>query len=1052
MRLKKHIVLCILFCGINLFAGSITSENKILRAAVSDLNGDGKPDIALLTSQDGKTQLEIYYAGKGTVSGKADSIASTSDGGVNLTAGSLQGKTYLLVTAGKQKTDIFGPENQYRQPVTSASANQWVWHCSTGQLTHDNSLDIFHGACLRRFTPPDKISHGYFYGPQENNNGICEIYDLNGDGESDAAFTIRKKPGIRLYFAPFYGKLKIKPAELNEFAELKTPCMIQNMAFGDLNGDSRPDIAAATLSEYDIPSRKTYIFFQNSPVGFTDGASPDITIAGNGLPVIHRGNLYLANSYNGSIRVFASRNFSRPVKTVQTGLKNLNTFLLNNDCFIISGENAAGQSEVRWGKSIDELKTRTAIAAKTSFPHYMGAVYPAPQQAEYGNRWIPLKQVRIIPDGITADDLRIDFIKERIAELGGMVQTDSTPHPDETTVKLSLQKKSHPHGQAYYLTADADRKTIELTAFDNTGLTWAVGSFLQLTDRQNGGASVRAARIYDWPATPHRGYWSGESDFRKISKREWAKLHMLYKLDVMILIRPWNLIVQPGKWSTDWRKVHDRRYLADYQEMKKYFSDLGIEWCVSTHAIEGKAETKLNSASPGDFELICRQAEMAAANGGSFMFQYDDHRYPRHPQEISAFPNGGDADFEFIRKVTSKVWKKYPNTVFYFCPPMYWGPNAEPAYPDNRDDYLKRVSRLSEKIRFTWNGPSVCSTDIKPSDLEWAKKHYSRTPFILIFGGGPNIERWHFFTEPIAAWQKWYYKGMEKQIAGALLGTNQPQFLMLTLTFADYWHNPAAYDADRSIRQAFNSLIGSGSWEDACKITAELQKMNDYGYQVSPYFIRNRQKISGIIHTADTIFKRASAKNPELDKWTAYGHFIRIFRNALDKAGRVNSDIFSRNLNTIQADAEKETGFKAQRDILLSPYDFGGGAAPLFYSYRCAKRLATFIKGKKTRIAAMTASFNLKTEQLNGTYELVICGQDDDSPEKCPILIELNGNTVFQGANTFDRFGWNIRRFSIAAGLLKEGANSLVIRNLSDSGNISGPPFFILNYAILQKK
>lgn len=1052
MRLKKHIVLSFLFCGINLFAGSITSENKILRAAVSDLNGDGKPDIALLTSQGEKTQLEIYYAGAGTISGKADSVTPTSDGGVNLTAGCLQGKTYLFVTAGKQKTDIFGPENQYRKPVTSASANQWVRHCSTGQLTNGNSLDVFHGACLRRFTPPDKISHGYFYGPQENNNGICEIHDLNGDGESDAAFTIRKKPGIRLYFAPFYGKLKIKPAELDEFVELKTPCMIQNMAFGDLNGDGRPDIAAATLFEYDIPSRRTYIFFQNSPAGFTNGASPDITIAGNGFPVIHGKNLYLANAHNGSIQVFAAPNFSKPVKVIQTGLKNLNTFLLSNGSFIISGENAAGKSEVRWGTGIDELKPQTAIAVKTSFPHYMGAVYPVPQQAEYGERWISLKNVRIIPDGIAKDDLRIEFIRERITELGGVVHSDGTQRPDEVTVKLSLQKKSHPHKQAYYLSADADRKTIELTAFDNTGLTWAVGSFLQLTGRQNGKAAVQTAKIYDWPATPHRGYWSGSSDFKKISKREWAKLHMLYKLDVMILVRPWDLTAYKESWQADWRQVHDRRYLADYQEMKKYFTDLGIEWCVSTHAIQGKPETKLNSASPEDFELICRQAEMAAANSGSFMFQYDDHRYPRNPQEVSVFPNGGDADFEFINKVTSRIWEKYPDAVFYFCPPMYWGPDAAPSYPDDRDDYLKRVSRLPAKIRFTWNGPSVCSTGIKPSDLKWAEQHYSRSPFILIFGGGPNIERWHFFTEPAASWPAWYYKGMEKEIAGALLGTNQPHFLMLTLTFADYWHNPAAYNADRSIRQAFDSLIGNESWNDACRITAELQKMNNYGYEVSPYFIRNQQKISEIINTADTIFKRAAAKNPELDKWTAYRDFIRIFRSALNKAGKVNSEIFSRNLNVIQEDAKKETGFNAQQDILLSPYDFGGGAVPLLYSYRCAKRLATFIKGRKTRIAGMSAAFNLKAEQLNGTYELVICGQDDDSPEKCPIQIELNGNTVFQGANTFDRFGWNIRRFTIPAGLLKEGANSLIIRNLSDSGNISGPPFFMLNYAVLQKK
>ena len=98
----------------------------------------------------------------------------------------------------------------------------------------------------------------------------------------------------------------------------------------------------------------------------------------------------------------------------------------------------------------------------------------------------------------------------------------------------------------------------------------------------------------------------------------------------------------------------------------------------------------------------------------------------------------------------------------------------------------------------------------------------------------------------------------------------------------------------------------------------------------------------------------------------------------------------------------------------------------------------------------MTAGFPLQAEQLNRHYELIICGQDDDSTEKCPIRIELNGNLIFEGKNPFKRFGWNIQKFKIPAGLLKEGANTLTISNTADSGNVSGPPFFMLNYAVLK--
>ena len=1058
MRICKETIsfLGLLLCVAHLTAGTITPQSQILKSEVADVNNDKQPDIILLTAQNGKEQLEIYLGGKGTATGKADIVTAIQDGAgsSNLNTGTAGGKTYILVTGNRQRIFIFNPDDQFKTSFVNQSANQWTANCFTGSLLTDGtSFDILHGACLRRFTPPDKIQHGYFYGPQQNNNHSGYFCDLNMDGENDVVFAVKGQPLIRLYYAPFYGKMKFIPKELSEFFELKTPLYISDIAIGDLNGDTRPDIAATTLTEYGRASRKTYLFFQNSPAGFTNGASPNFTIPGNGIPVIEKGALYLIDRKSGVLRIFRNGKFDKPAATLKTGLTDIHTFKFKDGLFLISGISRDRKSEVRWGNSAEALAEVPVNTAKkkhaVSFPHYMGAVYPAPQKAVYGKQWIPLNNVRIIPDGIAADDLRIQFIQERIAELGGTSSVGKTPLKNGVNLTLQLSKDRHPRTQAYYLSANADQKQINLKAFDKTGLSWATGSFLQLTDATKDGPAVRSAEIYDYPAAKHRGYWSGASDFKKITKRDWAKLHLLYKLDIMLLVRPWNITDIRGDWK-EWKKVSTEEYAADYREMGELFTSLGIEWCVTTHAIEGTPQTKLDSSSPADFEIIYRQAENVVSNGGSFMFQYDDVRYPRNIKETEKYPNGGDADYAFISGITEKLWRKYPEAKIYFCPPMYWGPEAAPAYPDDRDEYLKRVRKLSPEIRFTWNGPSVCSTTIRPADLKWAKESYGRAPFILIFGGGPNIERWHFFTEEINAWPQWYYQGMENEIAGALLGTNQPHFLMLTLTFADYWHNPKAYDARRSIQQAFCSLIGEKSLTEARKVTAELQKMNEFGYQVTPYFIRNQQKIRGIIERAEQIYNLTAAQNPELDKWTTYRNFFDLFRRSLAKAGKIDSGVFTKNTEQIRQYAIKEAGFQPGKDILLTAYDFGGGANPLFYTYRCEKRLATFVKGKKTKIPKMTAGFPLQAEKLNQQHELIICGQDDDSTEKCPIRIELNGNLIFEGKNPFKRFGWNIQKFKIPAGFLKEGANTLTISNTADSGNVSGPPFFMLNYAVLK--
>ena len=216
MRICKETIsfLGLLLCVAHLTAGTITPQSQILKSEVADVNNDKQPDIILLTAQNGKEQLEIYLGGKGTATGKADIVTAIQDGAgsSNLNTGTAGGKTYILVTGNRQRIFIFNPDDQFKISFVNQSANQWTANCFTGSLLTDGtSFDILHGACLRRFTPPDKIQHGYFYGPQQNNNHSGYFCDLNMDGENDVVFAVKGQPLIRLYYAPFYGKMKFIP-------------------------------------------------------------------------------------------------------------------------------------------------------------------------------------------------------------------------------------------------------------------------------------------------------------------------------------------------------------------------------------------------------------------------------------------------------------------------------------------------------------------------------------------------------------------------------------------------------------------------------------------------------------------------------------------------------------------------------------------------------------------------------------------------------------------------------------------------------------------------
>ncbi len=64
----------------------------------------------------------------------------------------------------------------------------------------------------------------------------------------------------------------------------------------------------------------------------------------------------------------------------------------------------------------------------------------------------------------------------------------------------------------------------------------------------------------------------------------------------------------------------------------------------------------------------------------------------------------------------------------------------------------------------------------------------------------------------------------------------------------------------------------------------------------------------------------------------------------------------------------------------------------------------------------------------------------------------VNETKIFEGENGFKKSGsgWSRRTFKIPAAALKR-SNTLVIQNIEDTDRASGPPFFMLNYAVLRK-
>jgi len=117
----------------------------------------------------------------------------------------------------------------------------------------------------------------------------------------------------------------------------------------------------------------------------------------------------------------------------------------------------------------------------------------------------------------------------------------------------------------------------------------------------------------------------------------------------------------------------------------------------------------------------------------------------------------------------------------------------------------------------------------------------------------------------------------------------------------------------------------------------------------------------------------------------------------------------------------------------------------------------TALYGSQTQYG--TASI---TVQLGSTptapVTLTLVGLNDESGNKNPIQITVNGTTIFNGTSWFASWDgqgqgqnapWTSVAITIPTSYFPVGANSVVVSNLSNSSNFSMPPYVLLGAAQL---
>jgi len=132
----------------------------------------------------------------------------------------------------------------------------------------------------------------------------------------------------------------------------------------------------------------------------------------------------------------------------------------------------------------------------------------------------------------------------------------------------------------------------------------------------------------------------------------------------------------------------------------------------------------------------------------------------------------------------------------------------------------------------------------------------------------------------------------------------------------------------------------------------------------------------------------------------------------------------------------------------LTGADFSGGAKDTYGADVEGEKVNCIYAQPTGKPASMQAVFKLKSAPT-GPLFVHLKGRDDDGPRRCQIAIELNGENLFTGENEFSQTQFELRRFALPPGLLKEGENTLRIASREQTGALGMPPWFQLAAAAI---
>ncbi len=129
---------------------------------------------------------------------------------------------------------------------------------------------------------------------------------------------------------------------------------------------------------------------------------------------------------------------------------------------------------------------------------------------------------------------------------------------------------------------------------------------------------------------------------------------------------------------------------------------------------------------------------------------------------------------------------------------------------------------------------------------------------------------------------------------------------------------------------------------------------------------------------------------------------------------------------------KKEAYFKTEKGLKFDLMAFAGGEEVLNYQNegipKTKRPFAKVLRRTSSPKSSISAAFILSRVPEQGSL-LNLVGLDDEKPGHASFQVLVNGESIFGGENTFSENDWTQMKIQIPAKVLKEGTNTLEIKN-----------------------